>query len=340
MNRNKAYFNVLSVSSVCSVVLFFCLFVTHLIANDAKVLLVMPNTFIREAIAQKLQIEGYRNVFQESVATLDTTAGQLEHLIAKIEPDYIIVDGSGSSAAETLLIDTAVLSAAQELPQTKVFVLASFDIYPLTNPLPFQEANLTKIKIENVENPWQIAKLTALKQCTAFNGLKKPRFFFCTYPHLCGPHDTGFQVRSQEILKNISSRILRAKVQKQDFALISNDGEAQYEFLHVDDLASGLIFLFNAQSDEMIINIGYGRNTNIKTVAEYVKGHLGFEGKLIFDVTSYDVVPRLLLDTRRLERLGWAPSYTTQEAIKDTVQWLESQAPEYDLFEEKEFTLP
>jgi len=318
---------------------FLCL-TSFLVANEAKVLLVMPNKFIREAIAQKLLIEGYRNVIQESVETLDTSSGQIAHLIAKTEPDYVIVDGSSDSALETLLIDTSVINAAMELPKTKVFVLSSFTVYPLKNPLPFQEENLLKIKIDKLEDPWQIAKLSALKLCSSHNGLKVPRAFFCTYPYLCGPHDTGFQIRAEHPLKNISSRILKAKLQKKDFTVVSNDGEAQYEFIHVDDLASALIFLFQAPNEDMIINIGYGRDTNIRTLAQYVKGHLNFEGNLIFDVTSYDVVPRLVLDTRRLSRLGWVPSYTTQDAIKDTVQWLESKAPEYDPLEEKELILP
>lgn len=337
LNRYKAQKPILR---LCLFLLVLFCPLAEAIANDAKVLVIVPNAFIREAIVRRLQMEGYHNIVQESCQDIDTSSGQIEHLFAKSNPNFVIVDGTGSSATDALLIDTQVIQAAVENNVSKLITLASFDVYPPNSPLPLNEDTLQKLKLEQIDDPWRIAKVCALKMCEKHNGLKRPNFLFCTFPYLCGPHDSDFSVRSKHPLKNMTSRLVQAKVEKRDFTVISNDGRARYELMHVDDLAAAVVYLLNTPSDEMIINIGLGADTNIKLLAEYVKGYLKYPGEVIFDCTSYDDVPRLVLNTRRLEALGWQPASTTQEAVKDSVLWLETKATESDLINQSPFTLP
>lgn len=327
---------------IFSALLVACLsFALSAFASNEKVLVVVPNTFIRDAIVLALQLEDYHFIKAESCEGIDAESGQIETLIHSFKPDFVIVDGASENVLDSLLIDTHVINASYQAGVKKVIVLASFDVYPPKSPLPFKEDRLLSVKLENLDDPYRIAKITALQTCHAYNGLKRPRFLFCPYPYLVGPHDTGFDIRSPHPLKNIASRILKAKWLNKDFAVISNDGKARYEFMHVDDMAQAAVFLLKAAPEDEVINVSYGRDTKIEPLAEYVKQHLKFKGNLIFDVTSYDEVARMVLDNSRMTALGWTATTTGQDAIKETVLWLERQAPPPSLLlEEEKFALP
>lgn len=320
----------------------FIITVTSLFANEAKVLVVIPNNFLREALVLRLQLEGYHNIREESCEDLLPNAGQIALLIHSYRPDYVIVDGGqgGSAAADSLLIDTEVIQAASEIDVKKLINLASFEVYPEKCQIPFKEEALSQVKLQNEENPYRIAKLTALKQCKMQNGLRQPRFLFCVYPYLCGAHDTGFDIRSAHPVKNIASRIVKAKTYKKDFAVVSNDGDARYQLMAVYDLASAVVYLMEAPVEHDVINISYDTDIKIDQIALFIKGHLNFKGKLIFDLTSYDAVPRLFLNNNRLKELAWTPSSSVQDGIKETVLWLESTLPPEDHFKENSFILP
>ncbi len=306
-------------------------------ANDARVLVAVPDPFIRNALVQRLQMEGYHYIREEACSA----AGQMTALFSEFRPDYVIVDGTKSDPTDTMIIDTQVITACYNSNVKRTIVLSSFDIYPTTTKLPFKEDVLLELKREKLKDPRQIAKVTALSQCHENNGLKKPRFIFCPYPYLAGPHDTGFTQTSTHPVKNLATRILKAKWQKEPIAVIANDGRARYEVMHVDDMTSAVVFLLTAQVEDEVINISYGSDTNIKSIAEYMKRHLKYEGRLIFDVTSFDDVSRVVLDNSRLTSLGWYPTVNSQDLIKDTVLWLETKLNKpYNPAEDTPFVLP
>lgn len=316
-------------------------FVAQGFCNDAKVLVVVPDAFVRSSLVARLQMEGYHFIRDESGAGFEQNQTALASLFADFRPDYVIVDGSKQNAANAFFIDTMVVHAASSANVKKTLVLASSEVYAPNTPLPFKEDSLLNIKPEGLSDPYQIAKITALKTCHAYNGLKRPKYIFCPYPYLCGPHDTGFDIRSIHPVKNIASRVLKAKWKKEGFAVISNDGRARYELMHIDDMASAVVFLLTSPTEDEIINIGYGQDTNVKTIAEYVKSHLKYNGNLIFDSASFDDISRLVLDNTRITTLGWYPTVVSQDIIKDTSLWLETQLKlPYNPTEETPFILP
>ncbi len=308
----------------------------HGYCSDARVVVAVANPFVRNAIVQRLQIEGYRHIREDDcLATTFTT------LFSDFHPEYVIVDGTQTDVANAMIIDTQAINAAYNTNVKKTIVLASFEIYPDNCPVPHKETSLATLKRDGQSSPYQIAKLTALKQCQEHNALKRPRFILCPHPYLCGPHDTGFTANSQHPIKNIAARVLKAKWQNQSFAVVPNDGRARYEIMHIDDLAAAVVFLLTAQIEDEIVNISYGHDTNVKTLSEYIKSSLKFTGTLIFDPTSFDDVPRHMLNNTRLTTLGWYPTVNSQEVIKDTVLWLESKSPPpYSPEEETPFILP
>ncbi|MBK9249846.1 MAG: GDP-L-fucose synthase [Ignavibacteria bacterium] len=104
-------------------------------------------------------------------------------------------------------------------------------------------------------------------------------------------------------------------------------GNVRREFLHADDIASACVFLMescNAKQIGEFVNVGTGEDISIKELALLVKKIVGYKGKLKFDIEMPDGSPRKLLNTSRIQKLGWKPSIDLRAGIKQTVQHYKS----------------
>lgn len=104
-------------------------------------------------------------------------------------------------------------------------------------------------------------------------------------------------------------------------------GEPFREFLYVDDLASGLLLLaehYDASSIEELINIGSGEDMKIGDIARIVKETVGFQGRITYDATKPDGMPRKVLDVSLMDRLGWHNRIDLRPGIDRTYLWYTS----------------
>jgi len=109
-------------------------------------------------------------------------------------------------------------------------------------------------------------------------------------------------------------------------------GSPLREFLYSDDLAEACVFLVeNGNYEDMAftdesgtvqshINVGSGKEVTIKELAETVKDVIGFEGALEWDTSKPDGTPRKLMDSSRLNALGWTPKIDLREGIARAYQ--------------------
>ncbi len=100
-------------------------------------------------------------------------------------------------------------------------------------------------------------------------------------------------------------------------------GTPKREFLHVDDLASAVVFLmekYNYSDIGEVINIGTGEDISIKEIAEIIKDLTGFGGKLNWDRSKPDGTPRKLLNVNRLNELGWSPKISLIKGLRRTIE--------------------
>jgi len=107
-------------------------------------------------------------------------------------------------------------------------------------------------------------------------------------------------------------------------------GRAMREFLYVDDMASGSIYVMNLDADTyqaytepMLshINIGTGVDCTIREMAETMVDVVGFTGELMFDTSKPDGTPRKLMDVSRLEQLGWRANISLRDGLQATYEW-------------------
>lgn len=102
-------------------------------------------------------------------------------------------------------------------------------------------------------------------------------------------------------------------------------GTPYREFLYVDDMAAASIFvmgldnaIYDANTQPMLshINVGYGSDMTIREAALAVAEVVGYAGQVDFDASKPDGAPRKLMDSTRLERLGWKANIALKRGLQ------------------------
>jgi nucleoside-diphosphate-sugar epimerase len=285
--------------------------------EEVKIAVVIPDEFVREALKNRAVCEGYRVVEPASFE-----AAALEVFFAKEHPTHVVVDGTKGKAGDTsLIIDLTTLRLSIRSGVQRFLLLSSFALYPEALKLPFQEPSLSRIDIGDLQDPYAIAKLTAARECIAETQSGKFQGIVCPYPFLIGFHNT-YNGPLDHPIEHIRDRLVYARKNNCKFILVSNDGSASYELLHVDDLAQALLMLLFADVEHPVINIGSGTEVNIKQLACLMHELAGDKKELIFDPNCYDEVPRRVLNTRFIHDLGWSASIALQKGLQEEVPQL------------------
>jgi GDP-L-fucose synthase len=136
--------------------------------------------------------------------------------------------------------------------------------------------------------------------------------------NLYGPGD-NYHPENSHVLPALIRRIILAHKNNEPTVTIWGTGTPRREFMHVDDLADACFFLLQNYNEAGILNIGWGEDVSIKEIAELIADEVGFKGSLEFDTTKPDGTPRKLLDTSKINNLGWKPSITLKEGIRRTI---------------------
>jgi GDP-L-fucose synthase len=101
-------------------------------------------------------------------------------------------------------------------------------------------------------------------------------------------------------------------------------GSPLREFLHVDDMADASVFLLlNYDAPDTLpshVNAGYGEDLSIKEIAGIVKNITAYAGEIIWDTTKPDGTPRKLMDSSKINSLGWKPAVTLENGVKMVVE--------------------
>ncbi len=298
---------------------------------------------------------------------------------------------------ENIMIQTNVVHAAYRSGVQRLLFLGSSCIYPKYAEQPMSEEQLLTGSLEATNEPYAIAKIAGLKLCESYNRQYGTHYRSVMPTNLYGPND-NFDLEDSHVLPAMIRKFHLAKlagngdwgsIQKDQtlFGPISLDlqrelkkscgtrasdsrrppavrlwgsGRPKREFLHVDDLASACLFLFNLGDDTYAaacavsvepsnrpthkshsglsnsgpekqdrvshINVGSGKDFHIAELAEIVQEVVGYDGAVSWDSSMPDGTPRKLLDISRLTQLGWAPRINLREGIKSTYEWYLAQS--------------
>jgi GDP-L-fucose synthase len=145
--------------------------------------------------------------------------------------------------------------------------------------------------------------------------------------NLYGPGD-NFSPTTSHVLPALIRRYVEAKEAGLDRVTNWGSGAPQREFLHVDDLARAIVLLLAEYDSPEPINVGTGEDQSIREIAELVAKVVGYEGEIAWDTSKPDGMPRKLLDVGRLKALGWRPTTSLEDGLRDTVQWFHEHRAE------------
>ncbi len=221
---------------------------------------------------------------------------------------------------ENLKININILESIIDYKNIKVINLGSSCIYPLGAENPIKESSLMTGKLEPTNSPYAMAKLTAIEMGDALNKQYGHKIVNLMPTNLYGPND-HFSEKDSHVIPGLIYRMEVAKNKEEDVFKVWGTGNPKREFLHVDDLANAIFFIVENKINEDILNVGSGEEIMIKDLVSKIKNIVGFEGKIIYDESMPDGNPRKLLDTTKLNNLGWKQEISLDKGLENTYTW-------------------
>jgi GDP-L-fucose synthase len=179
---------------------------------------------------------------------------------------------------------------------------------------PLKEESLLTGDLEPTNEPYAIAKIAGIKLCEAYRDQYGCNFISAMPTNLYGPND-NYDLQNSHVLPALISKFHTAKENGDAEVICWGTGSPMREFLHVNDLAEGCVFLMENYNEKLFVNLGTGTDVTIKELAETIADIVGFEGKLVWDTSKPDGTPRKLMDVSRMHDMGWRHKIELREGI-------------------------
>ena len=299
--------------------------------QTAKIYIAGHRGLVGSGIERKLRKEGYDNIVTRTSAELDLRNQQaVNDFFEKEKPAYVILTAAkvggihanntyrGEFIYDNLMIEANIIHAAYLNKVTKLLFLGSSCIYPKMAPQPLKEEYLLSGYLEPTNQPYAIAKIAGIEMCDSYRAQYGCNFISAMPTNLYGTND-NYHPENSHVLPALIRRIVLAKKHNEPTVTIWGTGTPRREFLHVDDLADACYFLLQNYNENGLVNIGCGNDVSIKELAEIIVAEVGYDGHLVFDTTKPDGTPRKLMDTSKINSLGWKAKLNLKEGIRKTL---------------------
>ena len=221
---------------------------------------------------------------------------------------------------ENLKINLNILEACLGNSEIKVINLGSSCIYPLHAENPINEDSFMKGELEPTNSPYAMAKITAIEMGRSMNTQYGHNIINLMPTNLYGPND-NFSENDSHVIPGLIHKMHKAKINDENIFKIWGSGTPLREFLFVDDLSSAVEFIIKNDISIDLLNVGSGDEISILDLANKIKNVIGFEGKIELDKSKPDGNPRKLLDSSKLNKLGWQSETTLVEGLTKTYNW-------------------
>ncbi|CAN5362199.1 GDP-L-fucose synthase [soil metagenome] len=300
--------------------------------KGAKIFVAGHRGMVGSAISRKLDMEGYINRVERTSSELDLRdQSMVRRFFEEERPDYVFLAAAkvgGIYANNTyradfihdnLVIQSNVIHQSFRCGITKLLFLGSSCIYPKHAPQPMKEESLLTGLLESTNEPYAIAKIAGIKMCQAYRHQYGCNFISLMPTNLYGPND-NYDLNNSHVVPALISKFIQAKADGRPSVEIWGSGTPKREFLYVDDLADACLFLMKNYNSPEIINVGTGVDLSIKELSLLIKKCVGYEGDLHFNISQPDGTPRKLLDTTKINNLGWTSKISLEDGLMRVCQ--------------------
>jgi len=297
--------------------------------KEAKIYVAGHRGLAGSAIVRQLRQGGYANFVLRSHAELELTEqAAVRDLFQRERPDYVFlaaakvggIVANSSYPAEfiysNLAVQTNVLHESWRAGVKRLLFLGSSCIYPRDCAQPIKEDYLLTGPLEPTNRPYAVAKIAGIEMCWSYNRQYGTRFLAAMPTNLYGPGDS-YDLNHSHVLPALIRKMHEAKTGGLAEVAIWGTGSPLREFLYSEDMAEACVHLLGlpdatfgklvSDSHPPLVNIGYGEDQSIADLARTVARVVGFRGNLRFDTSKPDGTPRKLLDSGRINALGWKP---------------------------------
>jgi len=221
---------------------------------------------------------------------------------------------------DNMQIEFNVIHTAHLVGVEKLLFLGSSCIYPREAPQPMGEDALLTGPLEPTNEWYAIAKIAGIKLCEAYRRQYGCDFISAMPTNLYGEGD-NFDLKQGHVAAALIAKFHRAKVENLPAVELWGSGRPMREFLYVDDLADGLVFLMKSYSGDQHVNVGTGKEISILDLAHLLKKIVGYEGELTFDSSKPDGMMRKVMQVDRMAELGWRAATTVEEGFRKAYAW-------------------
>jgi GDP-L-fucose synthase len=296
---------------------------------------------VGSAIIRELENQGQTNIVVRTHAELDLTDQQAVRAFFEAErPDQVYLAAAkvgGIHANNTypaefiydnLMVQANVIHEAFKVGVQKLLFLGSSCIYPKAVRQPMREDALLSGILESTNEPYAVAKIAGIKLCESYNRQYGVDYRSVMPTNLYGVGD-NYHPENSHVIPALIRRFHEAKMNNAPEVVIWGSGSPMREFLYVDDMAAASVYVMNLdkriydqQTEPMLshINVGFGSDVTIKALAQSVSEVVGYQGLIGFDPTKPDGTPRKLMDSGRLNSLGWKAQVNLKNGLTRAYQ--------------------
>ena len=304
-----------------------------MIDRQAPVFVAGHGGLVGSAIVRRLEADGFldlRTVGRDALDLRDQAAVDAWFDVQRPRYVFLVAGTVGGIHAnstrpaeflyDNLMIHSTVVQAAHRTGVDKLLYLGSSCIYPRHADQPITEEALLTGPLEPTNEGYALAKIAGIMLCETYRRQYGDDFISAMPTNLYGPGD-NFDLEGGHVLPALMRRFHEAREAGDGSVTVWGTGTARREFLHVDDLADACLFLMDRYSEAGHVNVGTGVDLTIRELAETVRDLVHPEGKLVFDTSRPDGMPRKVLDVSRLTDLGWTATTSLAEGLADTYRW-------------------
>jgi GDP-L-fucose synthase len=314
--------------------------------QDSRIYVAGHSGLVGSAICRRLRNSGYTNLLLRTHAELDLADPVAAHRFFQAErPEYVFLAAAkvGGILAndtypadfirENLLIQTNVIEASYRAGVTRLIFLGSSCIYPKLCPQPIKEEYLLTGPLEPTNRAYALAKIAGIEMCWAYNRQFGTRYLSVMPSNIYGPGD-NYDPNTSHMLPALIRRVCEAKAEGRQKLIVWGTGTPRRELLFSDDLADACVFLINLGEDKYcellsgfeppLINIGTNTDLTIREIAQLVCQVLKYNGEIVLDPSKPDGTPRKLLDSSRVNALGWHARVSLEQGIQAVYEAFES----------------
>ena len=301
--------------------------------KDSKIYIAGHNGMVGSSIWRLLSSEGYFNLIGLPSKDLDLRNQSLVDEYISRERPNIIIDAAAKVGGilannnnpyeflmDNLLIQNNLIYSSHKYNIDKFIFLGSSCIYPKFAKQPLREKYLLTDSLEKTNQWYALAKISGVKLIEALNKQYNRKYVSLMPTNLYGPHD-NFDLETSHVLPAMINKFHLAKVEKRKSVKLWGSGTPMREFLHVDDLSRAILFILKNELNHNLYNIGSNCEVEISRLAEITSNIVGFGGKIIWDRTKPDGTPRKILDTSRMNDMGWHSKINLKFGIESTYKW-------------------